>query len=156
MKHDAQNTTLLWGYGGFELTYRPSYSACRGKAWLEKGGVFVLAGIRGGGEYGPRWHQAALKEKRFRCFEDMEAVAGDLIARGVTRRGKLGVQGGSNGGLLMGNLLLRPSRKLWSAVVCQVPQVTRGRIVDGGVRKPGHGRLVLHAELLAVPGECTT
>ena len=124
MKHDAQNTTLLWGYGGFELTYRPSYSACRGKAWLEKGGVFVLAGIRGGGEYGPRWHQAALKEKRFRCFEDMEAVAGDLIARGVTRRGKLGVQGGSNGGLLMGNLLLRPSRKLWSAVVCQVPQVT--------------------------------
>ena len=91
-----------------------------GAAWLEKGYAYVQANIRGGGEYGPRWHQAALKEKRHKSFEDFEAVAKDLVARGVTSHAKLGCQGGSNGGLLTGNMLAR-SPELFGAIVCQVP-----------------------------------
>ncbi len=126
LPHDNSNVTLLWGYGGFEISYTPSYSACRGKAWLEKGGVFVLANIRGGGEYGPKWHKAALKEKRHKSYEDLEAIAKDLIDRGITCKQQLGVQGGSNGGLLMGNMLTRqasrsPEDHLFGAIVCQVP-----------------------------------
>ena len=91
-----------------------------GAAWLEKGYAYVQANIRGGGEYGPRWHQAALKENRHKSFEDFEAVAKDLVARGVTSHAKLGCEGGSNGGLLMGNMLAR-SPHLFGAIVCQVP-----------------------------------
>ncbi|MBI1753775.1 MAG: S9 family peptidase [Acidobacteria bacterium] len=120
LKLDGANPTLLYGYGGFEVSLTPGYSAGIGRAWLTQGGVYVVANIRGGGEYGPRWHQAALKEKRHRAYEDFSAVAEDLIARKVTAPKHLGTQGGSNGGLLMGNMItLYP--KLFGAVVCQVP-----------------------------------
>lgn len=112
--------TLLSGYGGFEIARVPSYSGAIGRAWLARGGVYVLANIRGGGEYGPRWHQAALKEKRHRAYEDFAAVARDLVARGVTTPAHLATQGGSNGGLLMGNMLTGYP-ELFGAIVCQVP-----------------------------------
>ncbi|ROR72598.1 prolyl oligopeptidase family serine peptidase [Bogoriella caseilytica] len=112
--------TLLYGYGGFEISLTPSYSAGVGRAWLARGGVYVLANIRGGGEYGPRWHQAALKEKRHKAYEDFAAVARDLVTRGVTTPERLGTQGGSNGGLLMGNMYAQYP-DLFGAVVCQVP-----------------------------------
>ena len=117
---DGQNPTLLYGYGGFEIPLLPSYSGTVGAAWLEKGGVFVVANIRGGGEFGPRWHQAALKARRPRAYEDFIAVGEDLVRRKVTSPGKLGTQGGSNGGLLMGNMLVRRP-DLFGAIVCQVP-----------------------------------
>ena len=117
---DGSMPTLLYGYGGFEIPLLPGYSPASGVAWLEKGHAYVIANIRGGGEFGPRWHQAALKEKRHRAYEDFAAVAEDLIARKVTSPAHLGIMGGSNGGLLMGNMLtLRP--ELFGAVVCQVP-----------------------------------
>ena len=103
-----------------QVTLTPSYSASVGAAWLEKGYAYCQANIRGGGEYGPSWHQAALKEKRHKAYEDFEAVAKDLIARGITNPAKLGIQGGSNGGLLVGNMLAR-SPELFGAIVCQVP-----------------------------------
>lgn len=117
---DGDNPTLLYGYGGFEVSLTPSYSAGVGKAWLADGGVYVVANIRGGGEYGPRWHQAALKENRNKAYEDFAAVAEDLIARKVTQPRRLGIQGGSNGGLLMGNMTVMYP-ELFGAVVCQVP-----------------------------------
>jgi len=120
MALDGSNPTLLYGYGGFEISLTPGYSPAAGRGWLAQGGVYVVANIRGGGEYGPRWHQAALKEKRLRAYEDFAAVAQDLIARKVTSPAHLGIQGGSNGGLLMGNMtVLYP--ELFGAVVCQVP-----------------------------------
>jgi prolyl oligopeptidase len=97
--------TLLYGYGGFEVSELPRYSAGVGKGWLERGGAYVVANIRGGGEYGPRWHQAALKANRPRAFEDFAAVAQDLVARKVTSPKRLATRGGSNGGLLMGAML---------------------------------------------------
>lgn len=120
---DGTNPTLLDAYGGFEISMLPYYSAGVGAGWLEKGGVKVIANIRGGGEYGPTWHQAALKEKRYKCYEDVEAVAADLIERlKITSPPKLACIGGSNGGLLVGNLITRPvASKLFGAAVCQVP-----------------------------------
>jgi prolyl oligopeptidase len=117
---DGDNPTLLYGYGGFEVPMVPGYGAGVGAAWLEKGGVYVVANIRGGGEFGPKWHQAALKANRNKAFEDFAAVARDLIARKVTRPARLGVQGGSNGGLLMGNMLTTYP-ELFGAIVIQVP-----------------------------------
>lgn len=117
---DGKNPTLLYGYGGFEISLRPRYSATVGKNWLEQGGVYVLANIRGGGEFGPSWHQAALKQNRHKAYEDFEAIAEDLIARKITSSKHLGIQGGSNGGLLMGNAFTRRP-DLYNAVVCQVP-----------------------------------
>jgi len=120
MKLDGSRKVLLDAYGGFEVSVVPSYSGPRGRAWLAKGHVYVLANIRGGGEYGPRWHQAALKANRHKAYEDLAAVAEDLVKRGVTAPSRLGVLGGSNGGLLVGNMLTRyPER--FGAVVCQVP-----------------------------------
>jgi prolyl oligopeptidase len=117
---DGTTPTLLYGYGGFEISYQPNYSAAVGSAWLERGGAYVLANIRGGGEFGPRWHQAALKENRQRSFDDFIAVAEDLITRKITSPKHLGIMGGSNGGLLMGVMLTqRPD--LFGAIVCQVP-----------------------------------
>jgi prolyl oligopeptidase len=114
------NPTLLYGYGGFEISMLPNYSAGVGSAWLERGGVYVLANIRGGGEFGPKWHEAARKANRQRAYDDFIAVAEDLQARKVTSAKHLGIQGGSNGGLLMGVMLTqRPD--LFKAVVCQVP-----------------------------------
>ena len=120
LKLDGSNPTLLTGYGGFEVAEKPYYSGSVGRAWLAHGGVYVLANIRGGGEYGPRWHQAALKANRPRAYEDFAAVANDLFARKITSPQHLGANGGSNGGLLMGNMLtMYPT--LWSAIVCEVP-----------------------------------
>ncbi|MCA9105760.1 MAG: S9 family peptidase [Planctomycetales bacterium] len=117
---NGDNPTLLYGYGGFEISLTPSYSASVGRAWLLQGGVYVVANIRGGGEYGPRWHQAALKANRLRAYEDFAAVGQDLIKRGVTTSERLGIQGGSNGGLLVGNMVTRYP-DLFAAAVCQVP-----------------------------------
>jgi prolyl oligopeptidase len=112
--------TLMTGYGGFEISLTPSYSAVMGRGWLSRGGTYVVANIRGGGEYGPQWHLAALREKRPRAYEDFAAVAEDLVTRGITTPGQLGIQGGSNGGLLMG-VLLTTRPELFGAIVCQVP-----------------------------------
>lgn len=112
--------TLLYGYGGFEIPLVPGYNPVVGAAWLERGHAYVIANIRGGGEFGPRWHQAALKENRPRAYEDFAAVAEDLVTRGVTSPTRLGIMGGSNGGLLVGNMYARRP-DLFGAVVCQVP-----------------------------------
>lgn len=120
VKLDGSNPTLLYGYGGFEISLMPTYNASVGRAWTSQGGVYVMGNIRGGGEYGPRWHQAALKKNRLRAYEDFAAIAEDLVARKVTSKEHLGIQGGSNGGLLVGNMVaLYPN--LFSAAVCQVP-----------------------------------
>ncbi len=117
---DASNPTLIYAYGGFEVSQRPFYSATVGMGWLELGGVYVLANIRGGGEYGPAWHRAALKTNRHKAFEDFEAIAEDLIAKKITAPEHLGISGGSNGGLLTGALMTRRP-ELYNAVVSQVP-----------------------------------
>lgn len=133
---DGQNPTQLSGYGGFEVSRTPAYSGTVGRAWLERrtslsagadgdtphsrGGVYVVANIRGGGEYGPAWHRAALQENRHKAYQDFAAVARDLISRGVTSRERLGCVGGSNGGLLVGNMLTRYP-ELFGAVSCGVP-----------------------------------
>jgi prolyl oligopeptidase len=120
LNFDGKNPLLLYGYGGFEVSLLANYIPAVGAAWLERGGVYVLANIRGGGEFGPNWHSAARKENRQRAYDDFVAVAEDLIARKVTAPRHLGIQGGSNGGLLMGVMLTqRPD--LFRAVVCQVP-----------------------------------
>jgi prolyl oligopeptidase len=117
---DGNNPTLLYGYGGFEVPLQPSYSGGFGTAWYGRGGVQVVANIRGGGEFGPGWHQAALKGQRQKAFDDFIAVAEDLVAQNITRPRRLAIQGGSNGGLLVGAVMLqRP--ELFRAVVCQVP-----------------------------------
>ncbi|MCX7062445.1 MAG: prolyl oligopeptidase family serine peptidase [Gammaproteobacteria bacterium] len=120
LKLDGRNPTLLYGYGGFEVSMLPSYSAGVGASWLERGGVYVLANIRGGGEFGPAWHQAALKANRQRAYDDFITIAEDLAKRKVTSPKHLGIQGGSNGGLLMG-VMLTQRPELFGAVVCQVP-----------------------------------
>lgn len=120
LKLDGANPTLLTGYGGFEVSEVPTYIGTAGYGWLSRGGVYVLANIRGGGEYGPQWHQSALKQNRIRCYEDFAAVAQDLVTRKVTSAKRLGIAGGSNGGLLVGNMLTMYPQ-LIGAVVCQVP-----------------------------------
>jgi prolyl oligopeptidase len=120
LKLDGSAPTVLTGYGGFEVPELPVYSGVRGSGWLEQGGVLVVANIRGGGEFGPRWHQAALLANRPRAYEDFIAVAEDLIQRKITSPRHLACMGGSNGGLLVGNMLtMRPD--LWGAIVCQSP-----------------------------------
>ncbi len=114
---DGKNPTLLYGYGGFEVSMGPAYKSI---AWLENGGIYVEAILRGGGEFGPDWHWAATKEKKQRTFDDFIAVAEDLIAKKMTSSAHLGIMGGSNGGLLMGAMLTqRPD--LFKAIVCAVP-----------------------------------
>jgi prolyl oligopeptidase len=112
--------TLLNGYGGFEVVRKPAYSAITGQAWLARGGNYVVANIRGGGEYGPDWHTSVLKTNRLRVYEDFAAVATDLVTRGITTVGQLGTIGGSNGGLLTGVMLTRYP-ELFGAIVIQVP-----------------------------------
>lgn len=117
---DGCNPTLLYGYGGFEVSLQPWYSGGFGRAWYQRGGVLVQANIRGGGEFGPAWHQAAILEHKQKSYEDFIAVAEDLIARGISRPAQLGIMGGSNGGLLVGAVSMqRP--EFFNAVVCQVP-----------------------------------
>jgi len=120
LAYDGSAPTVLYGYGGFQVSLTPSYAAIAGRLWLERGGVHVVANIRGGGEFGPAWHQAALKTERQRAYDDFIAVAEDLIARAITSPRRLGIMGGSNGGLLMGAMLTqRP--ELFRAAVIQVP-----------------------------------
>ena len=114
--------TILYGYGGFEIALTPSYSANFGKLWVTQGGIYVVANIRGGGEFGPGWHEAALKENRQRAFDDFAAVAQDLIRRGITTPKQLAIMGGSNGGLLVSTAMSQHP-ELFAAVVCQVPLV---------------------------------
>ncbi|ASR37482.1 prolyl oligopeptidase [Prauserella marina] len=116
----APQPTLLTGYGGFEVSLTPSYSGIIGRGWLARGGTYVVANLRGGGEYGPEWHTQATKANRHKVYEDFAAVAGDLVARGITTPRQLGIQGGSNGGLLMGVMLTRYP-ELFGAIVSQVP-----------------------------------
>ena len=119
-KFDGKNPTLLYGYGGFEVSQLPGYSATVGNAWLNNGGVYVVANIRGGGEFGPRWHQAGLKANRQKVFDDFIAIAEDLIAKKITAPRHLAIYGGSNGGLLVGAVAVqRP--ELFRAVLCTVP-----------------------------------
>jgi len=119
-KMDGNTPTLLYAYGGFQISMLPAYSGYTGKLWLENGGAYVLANIRGGGEFGPAWHQAGLKTERQRIYDDFIAVGESLISSGLTSPRRLGIMGGSNGGLLMGVMLTqRPD--LWNAVVVQVP-----------------------------------
>ncbi|WNG17296.1 S9 family peptidase [Cystobacter fuscus] len=120
MPLDGSNPTVLYGYGGFMSSQQPSYLGVTGKTWLERGGVFVIANIRGGGEFGPEWHRAALRENRQQSFDDFASVARDLIARKMTSPRHLGIQGGSNGGLLVGTTFTQHP-ELFNAVVCQVP-----------------------------------
>ncbi|HZA10267.1 prolyl oligopeptidase family serine peptidase [Mycobacterium sp.] len=120
LRYDGTTPTILWAYGGFASSHTPHYDGVRGKLWLERGGAFVLANIRGGGEYGPAWHDAALKTQRQRAFDDFIAVARDLIGRNLTTPRHLGIQGGSNGGLLMG-VALTQHPDLWNAVDMEIP-----------------------------------
>jgi prolyl oligopeptidase len=127
IKLDGSNPTLLYAYGGFESSQTPNYSATTGKLWLEKGGVYALANIRGGGEFGPAWHEAGLGTKRQIIYDDFAAVAKDLIATKVTSPRRLGIRGGSNGGLLMGvEFVQHPG--LWNAVDIEVPLLDMIRI----------------------------
>jgi len=120
IKFDGSTPTIMTAYGGFQLSETPVYQGTRGKLWLEKGGAYVLANIRGGGEFGPAWHEAGLKTKRQVIYDDFAAVAEDLIKRGITSPRRLGIYGGSNGGLLMGvEMTQRPD--LWHAVAIEIP-----------------------------------
>jgi len=119
-KRDGSAPTILYGYGGFEIPMTPGYGNHVGAGWLEQGGAYILANIRGGGEFGPAWHHAAQREGHQRSFDDFIAVAEDAIRRGITSPRHLGIMGGSNGGLLVGAVMIqRP--ELFRAVVCQVP-----------------------------------
>ena len=130
---DGRAPTWMFSYGGFENSLTPSYSGsyeelhgAYGKLWLERGGVFVLANIRGGGEFGPAWHTSVLKENHYKCFEDFEAVARDLAARKITSAAHLGIEGRSNGGLLVAATMVRHP-ELYGAVVCGNPLVDMQR-----------------------------
>lgn len=120
MKYTGKNPTLIYAYGGFGVSEQPYYSGAIGNAWLENGGVYILANIRGGGEFGPKWHDAGVKEKRQNVYNDFHAVAEDVIARRITSSKNLGILGGSNGGLLVGVAFTqRPD--LYNAVICAAP-----------------------------------
>ena len=120
IKLDSSTPTLLYAYGGFQSSMTPSYSGTVGKLWLERGGAYVVANIRGGGEFGPAWWEQGLKANHQRVFDDFIGVAEDLIARKITSPRRLGIMGGSNGGLLMGAAITqRP--ELFNAAVVQVP-----------------------------------
>ncbi len=120
MAYDGSNPTLIYAYGGFNSATRPTYSSLTGIGWIENGGVYVIANIRGGGEFGPVWHQSALREKRQNAYDDLFAVAEDLISRKITSPRRMGFYGWSNGGLLAGVAMTqRPD--LWNAVVIGAP-----------------------------------
>ncbi len=120
LKYDGTTPTLLYAYGGFQASMTPGYSGVTGKLWLERGGAYVVANIRGGGEFGPSWHEQGLKANRQRVYDDFFAVSEDLISRKITSPRRLGIMGGSNGGLLMG-VALTQRPELYNAVVIQVP-----------------------------------
>ncbi len=125
--YDGTTPTLMTAYGGFQVSETPYYSGTTGKLWLERGGAFVLANIRGGGEFGPAWHEAGIGAKRQIVYDDFAAVAKDLVARRITSPRRLGIEGGSNGGLLMGVEFVQHP-ELWNAVVIDVPLLDMIRI----------------------------
>ena len=127
MPLNGNNPTLLYAYGGFEVSMTPSYSSTNGKLWLEKGGVYALANIRGGGEFGPKWHEAGLGTKRQIVYDDFAAVGRDLISRKITSPRRLGISGGSNGGLQTG-VQFTQHPELWNAVIIDVPLLDMIRI----------------------------
>jgi prolyl oligopeptidase len=120
IKYDGSNPTLLTAYGGFQVSETPYYSPIVGKLWLEHGGVFALANIRGGGEFGPAWHEAGLKIHRQRIYDDFAAVGQDLVTRKITSPRRLGIEGGSNGGLLMG-VEMTQHPEMWHGIIIAVP-----------------------------------
>ena len=120
LTYDGTNPTLMTAYGGFQVSNTPSYSGIVGKLWLERGGVYVLANIRGGGEFGPAWHEAGLKTHRQRIYDDFAAVGQDLVTRQITSPRRLGITGDSNGGLLMG-VEFTQHPEMWNAVIIGVP-----------------------------------
>jgi prolyl oligopeptidase len=120
LQHDGSNPTQMTAYGGFQVANTPSYSGVVGKLWLERGGVYVLANIRGGGEFGPAWHEAGLKTNRQRIYDDFAAVGEDLVTRKITSPRRLGIEGDSNGGLLMG-VEFTQHPEMWNAVIIGVP-----------------------------------
>jgi prolyl oligopeptidase len=138
MKDDGTNPVLLDAYGGFQISMTPEYSPNIGKLWLDHGGVYVMANIRGGGEFGPAWHEAGLKTHRQRIYDDFAAVGEDLIARRITSPQHLGIMGGSNGGLLMG-VEMTQHPDLWNAIVIQVPllDMLRFEHIDAGASWTG-------------------
>jgi prolyl oligopeptidase len=143
MPLNGNNPTLLYAYGGFEASMTPSYSSTTGKLWLEKGGVYALANIRGGGEFGPKWHEAGLGAKRQIIYDDFAAVAKDMIARHVTSPRRLGIRGGSNGGLLMG-VQFTQHPELWNAVIIDVPLLDMlriGKIAAGASWEGEYGKV---------------
>ena len=117
MEMDGTTPTLLYGYGGFQVSQLPSYRSLTGKMWLEKGGAFLLANLRGGGEFGPGWHQMAIRENKQRTWDDFIAVGKDAVARGITNPGQLGIQGGSQGGLLVGTAFTQAPEAFDAAIV---------------------------------------
>jgi prolyl oligopeptidase len=121
-KLDGSTPTIMYGYGGFELSKPPIYLPEMGRIWLQRGGAYVIANIRGGGEFGPRWHDAVLREKRQLDFDDFAAVARDLTRRGITSPRRLGIYGRSNGGVLM-SVSMTQHPELWNAVVVESPLV---------------------------------
>jgi prolyl oligopeptidase len=127
LKLDGSTPTLMGAYGGFQVSSTPYYSGTIGKLWLERGGAFVIANIRGGGEFGPAWHQVGLGVKRQIIYDDFEAVSRDLIASGITSARRLGIQGGSNGGLLMGVAMVQ-NPELYRAIAIQIPLLDMIRI----------------------------
>jgi prolyl oligopeptidase len=142
MKLDGKNPTLIYGYGGFEISQNPFYPTVSGKAWMEKGGVYVVANIRGGGEFGPNWHKAALKENRQKAFDDFISVAEDVVKRKISNPNKMAISGGSNGGLLVGAVYVeRPD--LFRAVICKVPlldMVRYNKLLAGSSWEAEYGR----------------
>lgn len=127
ISYDGTTPTILTAYGGFQSSETPTYSGILGKLWLERGGAFVLANIRGGGEFGPKWQEAGLGVKRQIVYDDFAAVAKDLLARRITSPRRLGIRGDSNGGLLMG-VAMTQHPELWNAVLIQVPLLDMIRI----------------------------
>jgi prolyl oligopeptidase len=150
LQTNGENPTLLYAYGGFESAMTPTYSATRGKLWLEKGGVYVLANIRGGGEFGPKWHEAGLGVHRQLVYDDFAAVAKDLIATKVTNPRRLGIEGGSNGGLLAGVEFIQHP-ELWNAALIEVPLLDMLRIskIAAGASWEGEYGSVVHPAIRA-------
>lgn len=131
VKLDGNTPTLLYGYGGFQSSSLPGYSGTTGKLWLEKGGAYVLGNMRGGGEFGPQWHQTAMRENKQRTWDDFIAIGEDVVKRGLTSPRRLGIMGGSQGGLLVGTAFTqRPD--LFNAAIVQIPLFDMLRLTEIG------------------------
>lgn len=153
LRMDGSAPTILFGYGGFQVSFPPAYKPEMGKLWLENGGVFVQANIRGGGEFGPGWHQAVLKENRQLAFDDFTAVAQDLIARGITSPRRLGIYGRSNGGVLT-SVAVTQRPDLFNAAVIESPLIDmlRYHLLPAGaswIGEYGDPRIPAEAEYIA-------